>query len=483
MIQARALTSGTFYLTLMQASQYITLFIFYIMVARFLSPGEVGSFSLLLMILAVFNTLTLLALNNAVIKYVSEGLGSGDEDYALSSSWKAFKIILATSIPALTLGFLISPVISTYVGTGVLEVLSILTSAFILNLTSYYGALMYGYSMFREVSLQNIIYTFSCRFIGLTLALTELRILGLSLGFLIGSTITLIYSIWVLRWRIKYLSRVFPSLTLLKFSMPIYGANIIGLIQSWLDVAILSSITDLNTTGTYYIAVASITPLSILWQPLSSALFPTLSWINGSGRRDEVLELSMKALRIVTAIVLPLSLGLASIPKTALSIVYGEKYAGASIPFTILSSTTILAAYTSIYNVKLQSVGKTKPILTAGIASTATYITLLSSTIILKQIGAAIARAIMTAIGFIILHREAEVKIPGNLKRSIVVALIIVSTLTPIELLLKSELYTKALVEAAVLIASLSITFKLLKPLSSQEIEVIKSIIPWKPKH
>lgn len=65
MDQAKTLASGTLYLALMNATQYATAFIFYIVVARILSPSEVGSFSLLLMIMTAFNTLTLLALNNA----------------------------------------------------------------------------------------------------------------------------------------------------------------------------------------------------------------------------------------------------------------------------------------------------------------------------------------------------------------------------------------------------------------------------------
>jgi O-antigen/teichoic acid export membrane protein len=86
--QARTLASGTFYLTLMNAIQYVTAFMFYVVVARILSPSEVGSFSLLLMVMAVFNTLTLLALDNAVIKYVSESLGRGGEEEAWACSKK-----------------------------------------------------------------------------------------------------------------------------------------------------------------------------------------------------------------------------------------------------------------------------------------------------------------------------------------------------------------------------------------------------------
>jgi O-antigen/teichoic acid export membrane protein len=104
MAKAEGLASGTFYLTVMQASQYAAAFAFYVVVARILSPSEVGSFSLLLMVLAVFNTLTLLALNNAAMKYVSESMGAGDAQRAASASSKAFRPIVGLSPPALALG-------------------------------------------------------------------------------------------------------------------------------------------------------------------------------------------------------------------------------------------------------------------------------------------------------------------------------------------------------------------------------------------
>ncbi|MGB9672458.1 MAG: hypothetical protein ACPLZY_04865, partial [Candidatus Norongarragalinales archaeon] len=63
----------------------------------------------------------------------------------------------------------LSPTIASYVGTGVLDVVCILASAFMLNLTSYYGALMFGFNMFKEVSLQNIIYVFSSRILGVSM--------------------------------------------------------------------------------------------------------------------------------------------------------------------------------------------------------------------------------------------------------------------------------------------------------------------------
>ena len=479
--QAKALASGTFYLALMNAIQYVTAFIFYVVVARVLSPSEVGSFSLLLMIMAVFNTLTLLALNNAVIKYVSESLGRGDEDEAWACSRKALKLMLSVAVPALGACFLASPMLSSYVGAGSLEVSTIVASAFVLDLTSYYGAIMYGYCMFKQVSAQNILYTLSSRFLGLLLAFLGLKVLGLSLGLLMGSLATLAFSLVVLRGKVRSSREDFPSSKLLKFSAPIYGASAIGLLQSWLDVAILSSIAGLSATGTYYIAVASVAPLSILWVPLSSALFPTLSWMNGSGDRGQVLEVCERALRIATAIVLPLSVALASVSETALSIAYGRAYAEASLAFTILASLSILSAYASIYGSELQALGRTRPIFLAGAASTTAYVVLLATiTKPLGQVGAALARAAMIAVGFSILYREVGAKLPSNLDKSLVVAVALASTLTPIELFARTSIYLKAFVEASAFVVITLLAFKLVKPLDDYEIGLLKAMIPWR---
>jgi O-antigen/teichoic acid export membrane protein len=275
----------------------------------------------------------------------------------------------------------------------------------------------------------------------------------------------------------------FPSARLLRFSLPVYGANVIGLMQSWLDVAVLSGIAGLGAAGTYYIAVESVAPLSILWAPLSSALFPTLSWINGSGRRGEIAELHRRSIRIATAIILSLSAGLASVSRTALSIAYGGRYAEASLPFTILALSAILAAYTSILSAELQSVGKTKPIFSAGLASIAVYAFMLAATASwLGQVGAALSRALMAAAGFLVLYREVDVREFGNLRRSLAAAAAIAATLTPMELLLETTIYLKALAEALTLLIVAFACFKLIKPLESEEIKLVKSIVPWKPK-
>jgi len=479
----RAVSSGTFYLSVMQASSYAVSFLFYVAAARILSASEVGSFSLLLMALGVFNTLTLLALNNAVIKFVSEGLGRGDVNYAYSSSAAAFKAILCVSLPALFLGFALSPLLSSHLNVGVLDVACMLSAAFILNLTSFCGAVMFGYSLFREVSLQNILFTFLSRFAGLLLAYVGLRVLGLSLGFLIASLATLLYSIAVLRGRLRLSGGGFPLRRLFDFSLPLYGSNVLSLVQGWLDVLALSIVAGLSGAGIYYIAVASVAPLTILWAPISSALFPTLSFLSGSGDEAGFKLIGGGALRVATALILPLSAALSAVSYTALSIAYGSRYAEASVPFSMLSLTSILAAYSSIYSTELQSKGSTKPILSAGLLSVATYITLLAALAApFRQVGAALARVGMVAVGFTVLYRKAGMPLPGNLGRSLLSALLVGAALASIELFLDASLHVKVLVELMAFTASSALAYRLVRPLSGEDLELLKAALPMRLK-
>jgi O-antigen/teichoic acid export membrane protein len=168
--------------------------------------------------------------------------------------------------------------------------------------------------------------------------------------------------------------------------------------------------------------------------------------MNGYGDRGQVLEVCERALRIATAIVLPLSVALASVSETALSIAYGRAYAEASLAFTVLASLSILSAYASIYGSELQALGRTRPIFLAGVTSIVTYVVLLATiTKPLGQVGAALARAAMIAVGFSVLHREVGAKLPSNLDKSLVVATALASTLAPIELFARTSIYLKAL--------------------------------------
>jgi hypothetical protein len=84
----------------------------------------------------------------------------------------------------------------------------------------------------------------------------------------------------------------------------------------------------------------------------------------------------------------------------------------------------------------------------------------------------------MTVVGFSILYREVGAKLPSNLNKSLVMAVALASTLTPIELFVRTSIYLKAFVEASAFVVVALLAFKLVKPLNDHEIGLLKAMIP-----
>ena len=119
----------------------------------------------------------------------------------------------------------------------------------------------------------------------------------------------------------------------------------------------------------------------------------------------------------------------------------------------------------------------------AGLVSVAAYVLLLAGLAAqFGQVGAALARAGMVAVGFVVLFREVDVGLPENLWRSVLGALLVAAPLLPIELLLNVGVYVKALVEFVVFAAVLALAYRFVKPLSGEDLELLKAAIHMRLK-
>lgn len=480
------MASGTVWLTFMQVVNYAIAFVFYLALARTLSRSEVGSFSLLLSVIAVYNTFTMLALNNAAIKFISEHVVRGETALASAASRKIFETTLIISVSALIISLLLAPFLASQMGCDPSNIVIILLVAFILNITSYYGGLMFGLSMFKAVALQNMVYYATSRFPAVALAYVGLRMPGLMMGFLMGAVACLIFSVIIVKGRLEKGYGNYPLRKILSFSKPIYANNIVGLTQGWMDVIILSFVAGLTQTGAYYMAVASAGFLSILWMPLASTLFPTFSSLYGAKGKETLENALATSLRITTFVVLPLGLALAVVSPTALALAYGEGYRQAAIPFTLFASLAIILAYTALYTTSLQALGETKPIFIAGAVSTAIYVVtlpLLSGQF--GPLGAALSRTLLGLISFIILHLAVSRRIKlcldvNTISKSLALSGILMIPLMLIESFLNTSLYLVGAIETVALVTMWIIGTKLFKPLNHNDADVIRAALPAK---
>ncbi len=480
--------SGTAWLTFMQVTNYTISFLFYSILARILSKTDVGILAGLLSVMAVYNTLTMLALNSAAIKLVSEHRARGEESLVSSATRQILKLILVISIPALIVSYALAPIIAGWLNVDVWSCIAILSTAFIFNLTSIYGGIMFGLGLFKHVAFQNMIYTMTSRLPAIFLVYVGLRLFGVATGFMFGSIVCLIFSLSILRGRLIKSSEKYGLKKIVSFSSPLYVNNMIGLAQGWLDIIILNIVAGAEVTAPYYLAVTSSGFLSILWLPLSSTLLPTFTSIFSSGGRKSLEDALALSSRIVMVLVLPVSFALAAVSSTAVSIAYGSSYNQAAIPFAMLAASTLISAYSSLYATSLQALGQTKPIFMSGILSTVAYVIFLAVlSSLLGPVGMAISRVALAAVCLLILRDAVRNHLALKFDRTLMlkvssISFIIFGCLALIEFSIDSSILTKAFFDFIVFFSIAIISLKLIKPLSIDEVDIVVGALPSKLK-
>ncbi len=236
-------------------------------------------------------------------------------------------------------------------------------------MATLYGAFFLGAGMYAETVYQNVLYVPLSRGLGLVLALSGLRVLGIALGWAIGAVVMLLLSTYLWRGRLPS-GGLYPLKPLIAFTLPLFVSSLIITGQQWGDIAILQALLgQTSTTGGYYLIVQSVGFLSVLWMPVSSALYPALSASHSLGGREVLSEKLNLALRLINLAVLPFGVSLAALSQTVLEIVY-PGYASDAVPFAILTLATVLAAEAAVLTVSLQAVGKTLSLLKVTMAAT-----------------------------------------------------------------------------------------------------------------
>ena len=488
---AERVARGTVYLLIMNVTNYVVLFLFYAVLARVVSTEEVGFLSFMMLTMSAFNTLTLLALNSAVVKYVAEFAGSGRDGLASLVAGKAFRGIVLASVPAVVVAFLVVSVGNVFRldATQAYAVMGMVLTGFVVNLTSYYGGVMYGFGMYLAVTVQNVVFTVLSRFLGLLLAVRGYGLAGISAGFLIGALVCLCYSVIVLRGRLVKPEGAFSYGQLFSYSWPLYANALIGLWSGWVSLLVLQLVVgSLSLSGVFYLITSGAGFLGILWSPLASALFPAMSARLGNGNgASGFREWLEGSLRVINILVIPTSVALACVAPTALRIAYGAYYVQGALPFSLVVVVAIFSAYSSIFGAVLMSSGKTVQVAYIG-AFSALLGTVLAPLLTkwFSITGTVLSTVFMTLgaffLGYFFVRRVVDFRLDRySIRRSVMVTLCLAPVLLVADVLMRSIGLNAVYVAALdfVLFIALGTANKILwKPFTLGDVQVMEKAMP-----
>jgi stage V sporulation protein B len=483
---------GTIRITLANALQYIILALFYIVITKTnaLSQEEIGTLSILSFLASAFTLFTLLSLPTALTKFISEQLGKKRKREATAIQ----KTVIKTAVTLSIIGFIIcslsSQVLSQYFWNNpeftILLILNF-TYAFISNLTTLSNSILQALYHFGNMATITITFMVTSRVIAIILALLDMGVIGVTIGYIVGSILALIIAIYFLHGKLDKATDNVPMKPIFAYSIPLFLTSITNLIINWADIVIITSLTgDLSLTGIYHIAINSVGALSILYIPITTTIFPALSSHYGLKKPKNISNILKITSRFLLYLLIPSCIGLAIVAPTALSLFYGPTYAKGAIALAILSITTFLIALVTLFTTTFQAIGKTGQILKINmITAIILIITLLPLVTLLDITGAAFARLITKVVAIILsvylLNKEMNINIDKEaLWKSSLSTILTIPFLLVFELILSPNLSTLQTLAFELLVAAgiYALGLYALKALTKQDFQLLKQAFP-----
>ncbi|MGD0424220.1 MAG: oligosaccharide flippase family protein [Candidatus Bathyarchaeia archaeon] len=411
------ISRGASYLVIQTVVTSIVQVISFAILARIITPSEVGILAILSLITALSQAINGGAFQQASMKYVGEFSGT-QKEIASSVFYQTFRVSLILSLPLAAFIFFGATVLSsTLLGTvaqaGLFRFLAVDVLAYAGALPVAIGAIL-GAKRFKAAATigSGGAVLRQCLIILLILLLKDF--IGLVYAMVLSDfTMLTVYGLYVVR--VLGLPKTpFPLRKLLNFSWPLSIGNVITFAYSWFDRAILIAFVPLASLGVYNAALTAFTALNNISNSVNNALLPAYSDLSGRKGLEGCRRATWLASRYASLVMVPLALGLLATAKPALTLFVGQAYVNGTEPLMILSGVLGLTVFGIALGPMLVALSRTRSALL--ITASSVLLALISAYVFLPIfgiIGAAIARgvAMVVSLGLtiVILRRNKAI--------------------------------------------------------------------------
>ncbi len=341
-------------------------FLFYIYIVRAFTTDVVGVVALLSAMMILFSTVFGVGLNFGVQHFISYYIGKNDPA-SLRSVVKGISLVLMLmSILAIVFMWFSSPGFAylffhTY---RYLDIIRIVGFAVVANLgANVTGGMVLGLQKFRVNALITIAYNvvmYSTIVILLQFSVSPLVVVvGWTAGYSLGA---LLFSIQVTR-RIRGMKSSAKTVSvraIIDYSLPLFISSLVGYGATYVDRFVVSFFLNLSEMGIYNFSLLIVSALAIFITPFSTILLPKLSEMYGKGDVENLRLYSSKAIELLLAFYVPVSLLFAAVSPSVLLFLANPSYLPGFIPITVITITNALFISSNILAVSLQAVRKTR---------------------------------------------------------------------------------------------------------------------------
>lgn len=353
------LISNTTYLFFNWFALALLSFVFWVVLGKTLPKAELGIVSTAINFVLLISWFVDLGVGFALQKLIPEI----KRKMGLKAAYSLIRLAIKPAFLTLTcisiFLFVISNWLSVFLKFDYSVVLISILSLVSIALFNFFGSVLYGFQNMKKYFITNLVH------ISIRVALSVILIfMGLSyFGPLVAFCLAFLCAAF-LRMSFTYFKSdkvKFPYKMLFEYSFPTVVSSLaISLIYNS-QYIILTVIKNPEATGIFTIAFVITSPLLVLSNVLTSALFPVISELSYDHRtKSKQGYLIGLVLRYSLFLIIPLSALLIIFSKYAVLMFSSAQYLQSTLYFPLLVPAAILYGLGGIFNSNIYAIGKPK---------------------------------------------------------------------------------------------------------------------------
>jgi len=343
--------------------------------ARAITQEDMGTLTVLTLLISFIQLISDFGLSQALAKYVAELKGKEEDFSAYFISSLTFKMSAALLICLII--YLFSGSVSSVLlrSSSVYELIRLAAiDAFIAASISAFNSLLLGAGLLKRMAACNLVYT-AARWTAIAILVYHgYGVYGAVMGWILGDLFSVILYAVVSARLIKFSrnllsnsARLIPLL--LRFSWPLLAASTVMFLYTWYDQALVIAFLPLESVGVYNVSRRAFAVLTGISMALGQSLFPYYGMTYGKGDHKAISAAIKKASRYTMLMISPLTLGLFSTAKPAITLFAGQQYESGWPVLAIMSAFGLTYGISSVLRGLLVIYEKPKDVMLLNILS------------------------------------------------------------------------------------------------------------------
>ncbi len=347
----KKVVSNSFYLFLMWGFSTLFGYFFWVVLANFLPKADVGIFSAILNLALLAVGLSSLGLTVAEVKLIPQYSATKEKNKIGGTISYITKTMLLLNIAAAVLVFLFSQQLSIfYLNETALRVLAAL-------LVILSTGIITGNHLYSLQKMRLYFMTESAAALG-KLALAALLII-LGFGWLgaAGGVVFSYFAVSLFRTKHIPFSGTADKKEVWHYAIPAFFAGIGTILINQGSIVFLSFLASAAAVGTFTIAFMFTTPIKIIPQMISQAIFPVTSEEYAKNDKARMINLIAQSMRYSYMISVPVTIAFALFARQFL-LLFASSYVSATLAFWILAAAYLFFGLGTIITGVLFYAGK-----------------------------------------------------------------------------------------------------------------------------